>query len=375
MPCDYFSLPHLGIQSLSPYVPGKSVEEVAKAYGITNIIKLASNENALGCSPSVMKVLASLSVEQIITYPQGAEDPLKKQLADKLNLDEDMLTLGNGSDVFIPLLQTLFALHRNKHVLTHDHAFMTYAIQAQIQGISVVKSPLKPDWQVDVDAMIKACDASIALIFLANPNNPTGLPVPQRELKRLIENIPETTVLVVDEAYYEFITAPDKDDTKALLKSHPNLAILRTFSKAYGLAGLRLGYAMTSPEITSLLHRLMLPFTVNKPALLAGNAALKDQYFLEETIQNTLRGLKQMQLGLNRLKIKHLPSVCNFITLDCQRESFSLYQNLLRRGIIVRPLHTYGLNHHLRVTVGTEQQNRRFLDTFEELYAYKQRPT
>ncbi|MCX7117376.1 MAG: histidinol-phosphate transaminase [Legionellales bacterium] len=369
MPCDYFLLPHAGIQSLSPYIPGKSVEEVAREHGITNIIKLASNENAFGCSPSVLKVLASLSVEQIITYPQGAEDPLKRQLADMLALDEDMLTLGNGSDVFIPLLQTIFALHRDKQILTHDYAFMTYAIQAQIQGIPVIKSPLKPDFRVDMDAMIKACDdARIALIFLANPNNPTGLPVPAYELKRLIESIPETTVLVVDEAYYEFVTSPDKDDTKALLKSHPNLVIMRTFSKAYGLAGLRLGYAMTSPEITSLLHRLMLPFTVNKAALLAGSAALKDQHFIEKTVQNTLKGLQQVQLGLDRLKIDHLPSSCNFITLDCKKETLSLYQNLLRHGIIVRPLHPYGLYHHLRVTIGTEQQNRRFLDTFEELY-------
>ena len=367
MTCDYQLLPHEGIQSLSPYIPGKSAEQVANEQGLTNIIKLASNENPLGCSPLVTKALSALTPKQICTYPTSAHDPLRWKLAQKLAIDVEMLTLTNGSDALFPLLLICFALYSDKHILTHKHAFMTYGIQAKTLGIPVTITPLLPDWNVDIDAMIDACTEKTALIFIANPNNPTGLLISQSEILRLLQHIPETTILVLDEAYYEYIADTDKPRTIPLLARYSNLVITRTFSKAYGLAGLRLGYAITNPAITSIMQRVLLPFTVNKAALVAGSAALEDDDFIRQSVSNNINGLKQMQQGLAKLTFPQLPSACNFITFDYKKDTIPIYQSLQEHGIIVRPLHPYGLTNYLRVTIGTAEQNTRFLDTLEEL--------
>ncbi len=371
MSCDYHLLPHPGIQSLSPYIPGKSAEDVAKEQGLTNIIKLASNENPLGCSQLVAEALATLSGKQIATYPISAGHPLLRNLAKTLAIDAEMITLGNGSDALIPLLQTCFALHCDKHVLTHQYAFISYGIHAKTLGIPVITTPLLPDWQVDIDAMIAACNEKTALIFLATPNNPTGLLVKQAEIERLLHNIPETTLLVVDEAYYEYVNNAEKLNTISLLSLYPNLVITRTFSKAYGLAGLRLGYAITSTHITSILRRVLPPFTVNGIALLAANAALDDTEFIAHSVRSNMLGLKQLQQGLSQLRLGYLPSAGNFITIDCNKDSTSLYQTLQQHGIIVRPLHPYDLKNYLRVTIGTEQQNSLFLNKLKELHHEK----
>ena len=368
MPCDYDLLPHQGIQSLSPYVPGKSTEEVALEHGITDIIKLASNENPLGCSPLVTEALHLVSSKKISTYPIAAIHPLRKKLAYRLGVDFNMLTLSNGSDALIPLLLNCFALHQDKHMLTHEYAFMMYSIQAQSLGIPVITSPIFANWEVDVNAMITAANEKTALIFLASPNNPTGVLLSQKNIKRLLENIPETTLLVVDEAYYEFVDQQHQLQMIALLASHPNLVITRTFSKAYGMAGLRLGYAISSPSICALLHRILLPFSVSMIALIAGEVALDDDAFIQRTLTVNAQGLKQLKQGFDRLGFDYLPTACNFLTFDCQKDSNALFQNLQQHGIIVRPLHPYGLSHYLRVTVGTQEQNNRFLNTLEELH-------
>lgn len=367
MPCDYQKLPHLGIQTLAPYVPGQSIEALMKERGIVNIIKLASNENPLGCSPSVQDALASLSPKHIATYPLASQHPLRQTIADKLQVNADMITLGNGSDALVSLCQVCFALHRDAFVLTHDYAFMTYAIQAQTLGIPVVSSPLLSNWSVDIDAMIAACTEKTALIFIANPNNPTGLLIQQKDIERLLNNIPPSTILVLDEAYYEYIETDDKPNLLSLLNTHSNLIIMRTFSKIYGLAGLRLGYAIADPAITALLQRVLLPFTVNGAALVAGMAALEDSAFIQRSFDNNRVGLKQLQDGLTHLGLSYLQTSGNFITFDCQGDSLSLYRRLQEQGIIVRPLQPYGLNHHLRVTIGTPEQNDRFLNTMKEL--------
>jgi histidinol-phosphate aminotransferase len=362
MPCDYEQLPHVGIRTLIPYVPGKSSEQLASEQGLTDILKLAGNENPSGCSPLVTQALAQLATHQVATYPMSAIHPLRKKLADKLGVDTEMITLGNGSDSLFGSLLTCFALHNDKHILTHDCAFSTYAIQAKTLGIPVVSTGLKSDWEVDIDAMIRACHEKTALIFIANPNNPTGVMINPEEIKRLLENIPETTLFVLDEAYYEYVRRSDKDYSIALLKKHPNLVITRTFSKAYGLAGLRLGYTIAHPQITALLYRIQLPFVVNIAALTAGFVALDDDEFIRQTVHINDTGLQHMQQGLNTLGLNHLPSAGNFITFDLKKDSMPMYLGLQRQGIIVRPLHPYGLNSWLRVTIGTREQNNRFLD-------------
>jgi histidinol-phosphate aminotransferase len=371
MPCDYARLPHKGIQSLKPYIPGKSAEKLAEEQGLDDIIKLASNENPLGCSHLVTNALAALSSHQISTYPIASQHPICAKLATKLGIDVNMLTLTSGSEALISLLQTCFALHSNKHILIPTYSFIAYSIHANALGIPFLSTPVLPNWQADIDALISCCNDKTALIFLANPNNPTGSLIKHGEIQRLLEHIPQTTILVLDEAYYEYVSDTDKLDTLSLLNAHPNLVVARTFSKVYGLAGLRLGYAISNPQINSILQRVMSPFAVNEVALLAGNAALDDDEFIQQSINNNVQGLKQIQHGLTKLGISYLPTAGNFITFDCKTDATPLYQKLLQCGIILRPLHPYGLNNYLRVTIGTEEQNTRFLNKLKELHHEK----
>lgn len=363
MSCDYHGLPHPGIQSLNPYVPGKSIEELAKEQGLLNIIKLASNENPLGCSPLASEALAELSGMQIAIYPTPANHPLRQKLSTHLGIDAEMLTLSNGSDMLFSVLLATFALHNDKHMLTHDHAFISYQIQAQTLGIPVRSVGLQANWKVDIDAIIAACNQQTALIFIANPNNPTGLFINPDYIRKLLDNIPASTILVLDEAYYEY-AYPEGDKTSTnLLQHYPNLVITRTFSKAYGLAGLRLGYAIANPKIAELLQRVQIPFAVNQAALAAANAAIDDEDFVRQTVELNAKGREQIRQGLEALNLASLPSSCNFITFDCGTSALPIYQGLLSKGVIVRPLAPYNLFNHLRVSIGNTLQNTRFLDT------------
>jgi histidinol-phosphate aminotransferase len=360
--CDFYQLSHPGIQSLQPYIPGKSIESLAREKGLTEIIKLASNENPLGCSSLVCDALAAFSKHQLAGYPAPLHHPLHAKLSSTLSVHEDCLTLGNGSDLLFFFLLTAFALHTGKHILTHELAFLSYAVQAQTLGIPVIKTPIRSNWEVDIDAMIQACTEETAIIFLANPNNPTGLLIPPKEIERLVNHIPESTLLVLDEAYYEFAYAKDDNSSLLLWATHPNLVITRTFSKAYGLAGLRLGYAIAHPAITDLLRRVQPPFVVNQASLLAAYTALDDLQFIDQTLVLTRDGLAQLRKGLDALHVSYLPSHCNFITIHCPVKAELIYGYLLEEGIIVRPLTQYGLSNHLRISVGTARQNAQFLD-------------
>lgn len=365
MSCDYHRLPHPGIQALSPYIPGKSIEELAREQGLTDIIKLASNENPLGCSPLVREALARMTGTQLATYPSPANHPLTHKLSAHLGISPSMLTLGNGSDLLFSLIMTTFALHQGKHLLTHELAFITYQIQAQTLGIPVHKTPLKPNWEVDIDAIIQASNENTGVICLANPNNPTGLFISPDEIKRLLDGIPASTIVILDEAYYEY-TYPLGDKTSIhLLSDYPNLILTRSFSKIYGLAGLRLGYAIANPVITELLQRVQLPFVVNQAALEAAYAALDDSDFITQSLKMNAQGKQQLLEGLDRLGLNYLPTHCNFVTIDCQTKALELYQKLLTQAVIVRPLIPYGLDRHLRISIGTPLQNTRFLDKLE----------
>ncbi|MDF1827637.1 MAG: histidinol-phosphate transaminase [Legionellaceae bacterium] len=363
MPCDFNTLPHSGIRGLHPYVPGKSASTAMHEQKTTDIIKLASNENPLGCSASVLEALASLTPHMLATYTVTKNHPLRGYLAKHVQLDPEALFLSNGSDFIFHMLLECFALHTNKHILTHDYAFISYEVQANTLGIPIKKIALDPTWRVNIDAMIQACSQNTALIFIANPNNPTGLYIKPSEIKRLLDHIPESTLLVLDEAYHEYIPEPERLDASKTLKKYPNLIITRTFSKAYGLAALRLGYALAHPDIIALLYRIQLPFCVSQTALIAGIAALQDQSFIQQTVQLNINGLKQVQTGLDHLGLTYLPSACNFVTFNCGQNAAALDNNLQKRGVLIRPLNPYGLEQHLRVTIGTFEQNTRFLNT------------
>lgn len=365
MSCDFSELAHKGIQILSAYVPGKSIEEVAHEYGISDIIKLASNENALGCSPKVIEALQQIDPNLVARYPMAAHHPLRQKLSDFLQVDPHMLTIANGSDSLFGLLLICFALHQNKDMLTHDYAFSSYAIQAQMLGIKVISASTQ-DFQVDVTALLKACTANTAIIFIANPNNPTGLMLELSDIERILDNIPATTLLVLDEAYHEFLP-PGSMPSLSLLKRYRNLVITRTFSKAYGLAGLRLGYAISDPQITAVIQKIHLPFAANIVAMQTACAALDDQSFVHFTEQHVTHERQIMTKILDAHSVHYIPSFANFITLDCGHDAGIIAKKLQERGIIVRPLQPYGMHSYLRVTIGRTEQNQRFLQTYFDI--------
>ncbi|ARB91495.1 histidinol-phosphate transaminase [Legionella longbeachae] len=368
MAVNFQQLPHPGIRALVPYKPGKSIEELAHEKGIKDIIKLASNENPLGCSPLALAALQDMSSHVLATYPSPLNHPLMIKLANKLKIKSNQLFLSNGSDFIFNMLLTCFGLHNEKHILTHDYAFSTYAIQAHSLNIPVRSVAINPNWEINIDNFIDACTAKTSIIFLANPNNPTGVPVDQNEIKRLLESIPESTLLVVDEAYFEFAESQLSHNSIEWIEQHPNLIVTRTFSKIYGLAGARLGYAIAHPSIIEILLRVQLPFTVNQVALNTAYAALDDEEFLRLSLQTNANGMIQMRQGLEQLNIDYLPSACNFLTFNCKEDGMPLYNYLLDKGIIVRPLHPYKMDHFIRVTIGTQEQNTRFLEALNNYY-------
>ncbi|KTD83029.1 histidinol-phosphate transaminase [Legionella waltersii] len=369
MAVDFQKLPHPGIQSLIPYKPGKSIEELAREKGLSKIIKLASNENPLGCSPLALEAVQSISSQTIATYPSPINHTLMDKLAAKLNIKTDQLFLSNGSDYLFNVVLTCFALHRNKNIVTHDFAFSTYEIQANSLQIPVIHVPIEKNWVVNTRKIAQACTEDTSMVCLANPNNPTGLPIHEKDIKHLLKTIPESTLLVLDEAYYEFAADTLNYNSINWLEEHPNLIITRTFSKIYGMAGLRLGYAIAHPTIISILRRFQLPFIVNQLAMAAAQAAIEDEQFIQASLESNAKGMEQVKEGFQQLQIDYLPSACNFLTFDCKKDSTDLYQYLLNRGIIVRPLHAYKMNNYIRVTIGTAEQNSFFLSALNDYYS------
>jgi len=369
MSTDFYQIPHKGIQTLSPYKPGKPIIEVAREFGITDIIKLASNENALGCSDKVLEVLHTLPADIVSYYPSAMNHVLYDKLAKKLGVSKDQLIIANGSDSIFQFVLMAFALHTKRHMLTHEYAFVTYQILAQGLGIPFMQVASGEHWQVDIEAIIKQCTDKTGVIFIANPNNPTGILIDSKALQTLLENIPESTIVVLDEAYFEYAQPFYNVNSLDWLAKHKNLVITRTFSKAYGLAGLRLGYGIGNPDIIAVLQKIQLPFAVNQVALEAGSVALDDETFLQKTLATNQKGLQQVLHGLEALHITSLPAPTgNFVTIECQKDGLEIYQQLLAKGIIVRPLHPYNMPKHLRITVGTTEQNSRLLDALRAIF-------
>lgn len=361
MSIDFKKLPHSGIRSLTPYKPGKSIEELQKEKGLHDIVKMASNENPLGCSPLALATVHQLASSTIATYPSPLNHPLMDKLARHLNINSEQVFLSNGSDYIFGLLIKCFALHLDKHILTHDYAFSAYAILANTLQIPVHCTSVNEHWEVDIEEIIKACTEKTALIFIANPNNPTGLLISAKKIKYLLDNIPPSTLLVLDEAYYEYAADQLETNSVTWLENYPNLVITRTFSKVYGMAGIRLGYAMAHPDVVTILRRAQLPFLVNQIALNAAYNALDDKQFIEESLLINNQGRKQYKEAFQKLNITYLPSAGNFFTFDCKEDGMALYNYLLDKGIIIRPLHPYNMPNYLRVSIGTEEQNTRFL--------------
>jgi histidinol-phosphate aminotransferase len=371
MTCDFLSLAAPGVRTLQPYQPGKPESELRREYGLSDIVKLASNENPLGPSPRALAAVRE-ALSELARYPDGNGFELKTALSVKLGLSMAMLTLGNGSNDVLELVARAFLTPEREAVFS-EHAFAVYPIVTQAIGATArVAKAHPPDHAMpyghDPAAMRALINDRTGVVFVANPNNPTGTWLKTAELEAFLAAVPERVIVVVDEAYGEYVEV-EADCPNALrwLDRFPNLIVTRTFSKAYGLAGLRVGYAVSHPQVADLLNRVREPFNVNSLALAAAAAALDDVGHLERSRAVNRAGMRQLQEACRRLGLNWLPSVGNFLCVDVGRPGRELFLELLKRGVIARPVDNYGLPRFLRITIGTARENARLIDALSDV--------
>jgi histidinol-phosphate aminotransferase len=360
----YLELAVSGVRGLKPYQPGKPISELEREYGVSDIVKLASNENPLGPGAAVREAIAG-SVADIARYPDGSAFELKQAIARRHGVAPDCLTLGNGSNDVLVLLAEAF-LKPGLEAVYAQYAFAVYAIAVQAVGATARVIPAL-GWEQgqplghDLEGMARAVDERTRLVFIANPNNPTGTWVGDDALRRFLDSMPRETLVVVDEAYADYVEDAAYPDCTAWVDTYPNLVVTRTFSKAFGLAGLRLGYAVSNPQIADILNRVRQPFNVNSVVQAAGLAALADQEYLARSVQTNNRERDRMAAAFDRLGLRQIPSVGNFILVDFGRPAAPVYEALLRRAVIVRPVGNYGLPDCLRISIGTPDENTRLI--------------
>lgn len=367
---DFRQLANKGIRTITPYQPGKPVEELERELGITSSIKLASNENPLGPSPKAMQA-AQNALSNIHIYPDGGCYELKQALASHLSVDTSQITIGNGSENVLEMIGKAY-LQTGDNAVISQYAFLTIPLIIQSFGAEIKAAPAE-NWGHSIENMLNAIDDKTRLLFLVNPNNPTGTYTNKQDFTKLMNSVPPHIIVVLDEAYSEFIQEADYPEALDYLAHHPNLIITRTFSKVYGLAGLRVGFALSSPKIADILNRARLPFNINSLAAKAAQAALLDKEHLRKTIELNKRGKEQLISGLQKLNLTFIPSLANFITIDVE-DGHAVYQKLLHHGVIVRPLKAYDMPRHIRVSVGTEEQNQRFLTSLATVLSERREP-
>jgi histidinol-phosphate aminotransferase len=350
--------PH--VASLTPYVPGKPIEEVEREYGVGDVAKLASNENALGPSPKALAA-AREAAARVHLYPDGSAFHLRRALAARLGVEPREVFVGNGSNELIELLVRTFVLE-GEEVLTSAQSFVAYKLAAQAHGRTLVEAPMKGRFHYDLDAIKKLLSRRTKVVFLANPDNPTGTWIGTAELTPFLDAVPKETLVVLDEAYVEFVEAPGFPDALALRRRYPNLVVLRTYSKIYGLAGLRLGYGLARPEVVEYVDRVRAPFNVNLVAQAAGVAALDDAAHVEASRALVRAERPFLAAGLAALGATVVPSQGNFVLADFPgRPGKELFEALLREGVVVRPMGGYGFPTAQRITVGLRAENEKCL--------------
>lgn len=359
-----YQLAAAGVRQLIPYKPGKPMDELERELGLSAIVKLASNENPLGPGPKALAAIQA-ALPAVALYPDGSGYRLKNALAKKYEVTSEQITLGNGSNEILELLARAFLTPELESVYS-QHAFAVYPLVTQAVAAAGVEVPAVA-YGHDLSAMAGAISDKTRLVFIANPNNPTGTLLPQAEVRSFVAALPAHVICVLDEAYYEFAHHAAEEDAVRWLTQCPNLVISRTFSKAYGLAGLRVGYSLSSPEIADILNRVRQPFNNNSLALAAAEAALDDDGHLQRTVANNAAGMQQLTDGFKNLGLAWIPSAGNFVSVDLKREGLPVYQALLRKGVIVRPVANYGLPQHLRISIGKPSENERFLAALAEV--------
>lgn len=352
------------VAGLTPYQPGKPIEELTRELGISDVVKLASNENPRGPGPAVRAALERAATD-LSRYPDGSGYRLKRALGAHLGVPPEQITLGNGSNDVLELAARV-AISPGTEGIVDAHGFVVYPLAVAAAHGQLVTAPSR-DWGHHLDAMLDRVTAATRIVFLANPNNPTGTWVRERALTAFLRAIPESIWVVLDEAYYEYVSEPDYPDGIRLLPSYPNLIVTRTFSKIHGLAGLRVGYSVSTAAFADLMNRIRQPFNTSSMGLAAAEAALGDRDFTATSRAMNDAGMLQLTGGLDALGIDRIPSIGNFVTFDCARVAMPVYEALLARGIIVRPVANYGMPNHLRASIGRPEENERLLQALREV--------
>ena len=354
------------IRTLAPYVPGKPIEETQREFKLKHVVKLASNENPLGPSPKGVLAVRK-AMKDMHRYPDASAYRLKNAIAQKEGLEPSQVLVGNGSEEVISLLIRTYTIPGDK-IACPQASFIAYPICAQAHGVSTVRSGLLPGMRADLDDLLRVVkqDERVRMVFLANPNNPTGTYVPDFALRAFLKECAKvrggTVLVVLDYAYWEYVTAKDLSDPLEMLRLFPNVVVTRTFSKIYGLAGLRTGYGLARSEIWEPILRIKMPFNLTIPALVAAEAALNDRGFVSRARKVNEQGMKFWMKALDRLEIPFFPSQGNFLLCDVKQglglSGPEVYQACLRKGVIFRPVANYGLPDHLRISIGTPEENR-----------------
>ncbi len=360
---DYKKLAGKHISSLNPYQPGKPIKEVQREMGIDKVYKMASNENPLGISEKVKKALTEF-LPEVNRYPLGDSYYLKNKLAEKLNIPSERLLFGAGSNEIIEFLFRTF-LKKGEEALSFAPSFSVYGLIAQAVESKCNWVPVNDDFTVNFSKLTEAINDKIRLIFLANPNNPTGTYFSEEELIDFLNKVPEETIVVLDEAYIEFIDAPDYPNSIELMDKYPNIVIMRTFSKAYGLAALRVGYAIAQPECIDMMNRVRQPFNINMAAQVAAEAALDDDEFLKATIDEIRKGKKDFYERLEQMGLKYIPTQTNFILINVG-DGQTVFEQLMKKGIIVRYLGP-GLANYIRVDISNQEGRDAFFSALKEI--------
>lgn len=357
--------PKENIGRIETYKPGKPIEEIVRELRLTGeVIKLASNENPLGTSPLALKAM-KLAVKEAFLYPDDNCYYLKRAMAQKFGTEENQIIVGNGSVEILPLV-TLAYLSPNESAIASQSGFIWYKIAINIAGGQLIEAPMKNHTH-DLEAMLKCIKENTKLIFIANPNNPTGTIVTRDEFDRFMQQVPEHILVVMDEAYYEYIQDPNYPDSFKYLREGKNILILRTYSKIYGMAGPRLGYGFTKSEIVSNMMKVRISFNANRISQIAGIAALEDHEHVQRSIEANEAGKAFLYDAYSKMGLFYLPTYANFIFVDFNKDSQAIFETLLRHGIICRTIKEYGFPTAMRITIGTERQNKKLIRTLKKI--------
>ena len=362
------SLMRKGILDLKPYIPGKPIEEVKRELGLKEVVKLASNETSVGPSPLALEAIKK-EIENIYLYPEGSSRLLREKIAHQLNLDKEMIIVGNGADNVIDLVGMAF-INDGDEVITGEITFPAYETITKIMGGKLISVKLK-DFRFDLEKMAQRINEKTKIIFICNPNNPTGTIVDQKAVDRFTKQVPEDVVVVFDEAYYDYVEDEDYPNSLSYVLAGKNVIVLRTFSKIAGIAGVRVGYGIAKPELIGYLNRVVNPFTTNRLAQVAALASLDDEEHRKKVLRSNQEGKKYLYRELKKIDLFYLPTEANFIFIDLKEDSEVIFEKLLKKGIIIRPGKTWGCPNFIRVTIGTPYENEKFIQALKEIISLR----